>query len=88
MIQGGRREASALHVVQNLISTGEILGTIRDSDGAVQVCATADADYDHAVEKISFALDAFTRRASATERAPTGGTSHPNLALPLPDSAS
>jgi len=42
----------------------EILGTIHD--GSVHVCATADADYDHAAEKISVALDAFTREASIT----------------------
>ena len=44
------------------MSTSEILGTIHD--GSVEVCAIADADYDHVTEKISVALDAFTRRAS------------------------
>jgi hypothetical protein len=44
------------------MSISEILGTI--DDGTVQVCAAADAMYDHASGKISVALDAFTRRAS------------------------
>jgi hypothetical protein len=46
------------------MSISEILGTIQD--GSIQVCATADAQYDHASEKVSVALDAFTRRASAS----------------------
>ncbi len=46
------------------MSINEILGTIQD--GSLQVCATADASYDHASEKISVVLDAFTRRASVT----------------------
>jgi len=46
------------------MSINEILGTIHD--GSYQVCATADADYDHAAEKISVVLDAFTRQASVT----------------------
>jgi hypothetical protein len=46
------------------MSVSEILGTIHQ--GSVQVCATADADYDAAAEKISVALDAFTRRSSAS----------------------
>jgi hypothetical protein len=47
------------------MSVTEILGTIRD--GSLQVCASAEGEYDHAAEKISVALDAFTRRASASE---------------------
>ena len=46
------------------MSINEILGTIHD--GTVQVCATADADYDHASQRISVALEAFTRLASIT----------------------
>jgi hypothetical protein len=46
------------------MSINEILGTIHD--GSLQVCATADAEYDHAAEKISVVLDAFTRRAAIT----------------------
>lgn len=44
------------------ISVTEILGTIRD--GSVEVCATADADYDAAEEKVSVVLDTFARRAT------------------------
>jgi hypothetical protein len=47
------------------MSVSEILGTIHD--GTVQVCASAEGEYDHAAEKISVRLDAFTRRASAVE---------------------
>ena len=46
------------------MSINEILGTIHD--GSLQVCATADADYDHASEKISVRLEAFTRQSSIT----------------------
>ena len=45
------------------MSISEILGTIEEGD--LQVCATATADYDHDAGKVSVALDAFTRRASA-----------------------
>ena len=45
------------------MSTSEILGTIHD--GSMEVCATAEADYDHAAEKVTVALDAFTRLVSA-----------------------
>jgi hypothetical protein len=48
--------------MQSAISISEILGTI--DDGRVEVCATADADYDPAKEKVSVKLDAFTRRVS------------------------
>lgn len=43
------------------MSVSEILGTIHD--GSMQVCATAEGAYDHAAEKLSVTLDAFTRRA-------------------------
>lgn len=46
------------------MSINEILGTIHD--GSVQVCATAGANYDHATQRISVALEAFTRLASIT----------------------
>ncbi len=45
--------------MKNAISISEILGTI--DDGRVEVCATADASYDAATEKISVALNAFAR---------------------------
>jgi len=46
------------------MSINEILGTIHD--GSLQVCATADADYDYTSQKISVVLKAFTRQASIT----------------------
>ena len=58
------------------MSINEILGTIHD--GTVQVCATADADYDHASERITVALEAFTRLASITG----DGTHLPQIWLP------
>jgi hypothetical protein len=47
------------------MSTSEILGTIHD--GTLEVCATAEATYDPATEKVSVALAAFTRRVMASE---------------------
>jgi len=47
------------------MSIEEILGTIHD--GSLQLCATAEAAYDPAAERVSVALDAFTRRASITD---------------------
>ena len=49
------------------MSINEILGTIHD--GNVQVCASADADYDRAGGKISVALSAFTRHAAGDDGA-------------------
>ncbi len=49
--------------MENAISISEILGTI--DDGRVEVCATANAAYDPAEEKVSVALGAFARRVSA-----------------------
>lgn len=46
------------------MSISEILGTIHD--GHVQVCATAEASYDGATERIAIALRAFTRCPSAS----------------------
>ena len=46
------------------MSIDEILGTIRE--GTLQVCASADAEYDHTSGKISVVLKAFTRAASIT----------------------
>ena len=50
--------------MQSAISISEILGTIHD--GTVEVCASADAEYDPAEEKVAVALAAFTRRISTT----------------------
>jgi hypothetical protein len=46
------------------MSVSEILGTIHD--GALEVCASAEADYDRSSDKVTVALEAFARRASAT----------------------
>lgn len=48
--------------MENAISISEILGTIHD--GSVEVCATAEADYDPTKQKVSVNLDAFTRRVT------------------------
>lgn len=64
------------------MSINEILGTIKD--GSLQVCATAEGSYDHAAERISVALDAFTRQASIT-----GDGAHlPQQWLPRPEKVS
>ena len=44
------------------ISITEILGTIRDE--SVEICATADAEYDPATEVVAVTLGAFARRIS------------------------
>lgn len=49
--------------MERVISISEILGTIHD--GTVEICATADANYDSAKEKVSVALDVFARRVAA-----------------------
>ena len=46
------------------ISITEILGTIHD--GKMEVCASAETEYDPATEKVVVALSAFTRRVSAS----------------------
>ncbi|MCE9611514.1 MAG: hypothetical protein K8R23_15055 [Chthoniobacter sp.] len=46
------------------MSIEEILGTIQD--GSIQVCATADANYDPSAESVTVTLGAFSRRAPAT----------------------
>jgi len=45
--------------MKNLINLSEILGTIED--GAIEVCASATADYDAAAAKVTVTLDAFAR---------------------------
>jgi hypothetical protein len=61
------------------MSVSEIIGTIED--GSTQVCATAEATYDHAAEKVSVALEAFTRRASVSH----DGAHLPQSWLPKPE---
>ena len=48
--------------MEKAIFISEIIGTIQD--GSVEICATADAGYDLAKEKVSVTLDAFARRVS------------------------
>jgi hypothetical protein len=43
------------------ISISEIIGTIPDTDGEIEVCATAEVEYETAAEKVSVALDSFVR---------------------------
>lgn len=47
-----------------VISITKILGTVHD--GTVEVCASADADYDSAAEKVTVALGSFTRSVSGS----------------------
>lgn len=47
--------------MKNLITLSEILGTIED--GAVEVCATAEAEFSPGAEKVTVSLDAFARRS-------------------------
>ncbi|HEY5769314.1 MAG TPA: hypothetical protein VIS71_05650 [Terrimicrobium sp.] len=49
--------------MERVISISEILGTIQD--GTVEICATADANYDSTKEKVSIVLDVFARRVAA-----------------------
>lgn len=49
------------------MSINEILGTIHD--GTIQVCASADSDYDRAAGRITVALEAFTRHAASDDGA-------------------
>lgn len=46
------------------MSVSEIIGTI--DDGSTQVCASAEAAYDQTAQKVTVALDAFTRRTSGS----------------------
>ena len=46
------------------ISITEILGTIQD--GKVEVCASAETEYDPATEKVVVTLGAFTRRVAVS----------------------
>lgn len=46
--------------------TSEIIETLRDGDDEMEVCATAETQYDPSAEKISVALDSFARCVSAS----------------------
>lgn len=65
--------------MKNLISLSEILGTV--DDGGVELCATAEAYYDTAAEKVSVTLDAFARHAWAARE----GERLPERWLPQPE---
>lgn len=51
---------------EKLISIGEIIETISDADGEIEVRATAEAEYEAAAEKISVALGSFARRLAVS----------------------
>ncbi len=46
--------------MENAISISEILGTI--NDGSVEICASAEANYDAGEQMVPVSLDAFARR--------------------------
>lgn len=48
--------------MEKAISISEIIGTIEDDE--VEVCATAEAAYDRAKERVIVTLNAFARRIS------------------------
>jgi hypothetical protein len=49
--------------MENAISISEVIGTIED--GKIEICASADAGYDQAKERVFVSLEAFARRVSA-----------------------
>ncbi len=48
------------------INISEIVESIREGGGEVEVCATADAEYDSAQQRVSVALDSFARRVATS----------------------
>ena len=52
--------------MEHIISINEIIATIGEGDSSLQICVTADADYDPAMEKVAVALDSFGRETSAS----------------------
>ena len=46
--------------------TSEIIETLQEGDGALEVCATAETQYDSSAQKIFVALDSFARGVSAS----------------------
>jgi len=52
--------------LEKLISIAEIVETLPDAGGEIEVGATADATYDSAAEKISVALGSFARRLASS----------------------
>jgi hypothetical protein len=49
--------------MENAISISEVIGTI--GDGRIEICASANAAYDRAKERVFVSLEAFARRVSA-----------------------
>jgi len=50
--------------MESVISISEVIGTIED--GKIEVCATAEAAYDRAKERVFVSLEAFGRHLSAS----------------------
>ncbi len=46
--------------------TSEIIETLREGDDEMEICATAETQYDPSAEKISVTLDSFARCVSAS----------------------
>ena len=46
--------------------TSEIIETLQEGNDEMEICATAETQYDPSAEKISVALDSFARRVSAS----------------------
>ncbi len=44
----------------------EIVETLGEGDGEIEVCATAETQYDTSAQKVSVALDSFARNVSAS----------------------
>jgi hypothetical protein len=78
-LAGSLRHALPPCFPSNIMSVSEIIGTIHD--GNTQVCATAEADYDHAAQKVLVSLCAFTRRAAVSH----DGAPVPPSWLPPPE---
>jgi hypothetical protein len=53
--------------MEHIISISEILATYGNAKGQVEVCATADADYDAVTQKVSVELSAFARSVSPSD---------------------
>jgi hypothetical protein len=49
--------------MENAISISEVIGTIEE--GKIEICASADAAYDRAKQRVFVSLEAFARRVSA-----------------------
>ena len=46
--------------------TSEIIETLQEGDGELEVCATAETQYDSSAQRVSVALDSFARCLSAS----------------------